>query len=371
MRRLAIPLLLLLCCGALALSAEAPLLPDQFGAWQASGATKLLRAHDLGSDLASGTTGARILQETGFSRAEERSYRSSAGEVTLRLFQMHDPSSAFELYTFLLAPGSKTLGLAEDSSVTDRDSRFLIGNLVVVASYSAKVKPEAVTGILAALKSKADPTPFPPLKNYLPTRWRNPGSQRYALGPEAFRAALNTHGQAAFADLANEIAEKSDIEAILAKFNSERESGELVLLLYPTPQVAEQHLHHLEDTFAAQVKAGGLSIERKASMLSLVLTPTSREYANALRQEVSYETTITWNEPHQTYSDPPIALILVKIILYTGAILGASVALGLAFGGFRVLIKHLFPGKVFDRPGDIEVIQMGLSGKKIDASDMY
>jgi len=44
---------------------------------------------------------------------------------------------------------------------------------------------------------------------------------------------------------------------------------------------------------------------------------------------------------------------------------------GIAFGGVRVVIKRLFPGKVFDRPQDIEVLQLGLSGKKIDASDMY
>jgi len=29
------------------------------------------------------------------------------------------------------------------------------------------------------------------------------------------------------------------------------------------------------------------------------------------------------------------------------------------------------PGKVFDRPQDIEVLQLGLSGKKIDPTDLY
>jgi hypothetical protein len=36
-----------------------------------------------------------------------------------------------------------------------------------------------------------------------------------------------------------------------------------------------------------------------------------------------------------------------------------------------VLIKKLFPGKVFDRPEDIEVLQLGLSGKRIDPRDFY
>jgi len=60
-----------------------------------------------------------------------------------------------------------------------------------------------------------------------------------------------------------------------------------------------------------------------------------------------------------------------KIFIFTGLFLGIATAVGVAFGGFRVIIKRLFPGKVFDRPQDIEVLQMGLSGKKIDPTDMY
>ena len=46
-------------------------------------------------------------------------------------------------------------------------------------------------------------------------------------------------------------------------------------------------------------------------------------------------------------------------------------ALGIAFGGVRVLTKRFFPGKVFDRPEDMEVLQLGLSGKRIDPRDFY
>ena len=65
------------------------------------------------------------------------------------------------------------------------------------------------------------------------------------------------------------------------------------------------------------------------------------------------------------------SVILVKIIVYMLMFLGLTVGLGIAYGGMRIAIKRLFPGKVFDRPEDIEVLQMGLSGKKIDSSDMY
>jgi hypothetical protein len=62
---------------------------------------------------------------------------------------------------------------------------------------------------------------------------------------------------------------------------------------------------------------------------------------------------------------------MYKIFLFTIAFMVVATMTGIAFGGFRVLIKHWLPGKIFDRPEDIEVLQMGLSGKKIDPSDLY
>ena len=47
------------------------------------------------------------------------------------------------------------------------------------------------------------------------------------------------------------------------------------------------------------------------------------------------------------------------------------VAAGLGFGGFRLFIKYLLPGKVFDRSDDIEILQLGLASKPIQAKDFY
>jgi hypothetical protein len=138
-----------------------------------------------------------------------------------------------------------------------------------------------------------------------------------------------------------------------------------------TPQLAEQHLHHLEQTLSAAAKQAGVTVERKASLLSLVFEPTSAMHAQAIRDEVNYNTEVTWNESSHTATDPPMAVIMVKIFLFIGLFLGFATGVGIAFGGLRVIVKRLFPGKVFDRPEDIEVLQLGLSGKKIDASDMY
>jgi hypothetical protein len=48
-----------------------------------------------------------------------------------------------------------------------------------------------------------------------------------------------------------------------------------------------------------------------------------------------------------------------------------AVVLGVAFGGVRVLAKTFFPGRFFDRPEQMDVLQLGLSGKRIDSRDFY
>lgn len=370
MRRLIVAFVLAagFCAGA---SAQSPLLPDRLGTWEATAPSKTLSTKDVAATLAGEAGAAQVLKESGPTTIEERTYHSGQDEVTLRLFQLRDPSSAYEFYTFLLTPGMQSMGVGKDSAFSQSDGVILVGNLVVEAALSPNAKPESLGALPGALKAKADPSPLPPLKNYLPAQWRIFGSEKYALGPQAFRAAMNSLGQGAYANLADEVGFQYGAEAIFARYQGQHGSGILLLLDYPTPQVAENHRHHLDQALPAATKQSGVTVERKASLLSLVFAPTSAMHAQAIRDEVNYETEITWNEPHQTLTDPPLVRVLYKIFLFTSLFMVVATLVGIAFGGFRILIKHWWPGKVFDRPENIEVIQLGLTGKKIDPSDMY
>jgi hypothetical protein len=131
------------------------------------------------------------------------------------------------------------------------------------------------------------------------------------------------------------------------------------------------HLRHLETALAEAAKLPGSTIERKGSLLTIVIAPSSSAFGENLRAAVTYETQVTWNEPSQTATDPPWALVLYRIFVGTGVFMVMAVAFGVAFGGFRIFIKKLLPGKVFDRPEQMEVLQLGLSGHKIDTRDLY
>ena len=190
MQRIFLALVLSALTCALGLATDAPVLPNQFGSWQAENPARILQPRDLGSGWAKWPNGERVLKEAGLTRIEQRAFHSGVDEITVRTYVLRDPSSAFEVYTFLLAPGMRDLGIGKDSAGTDYEANFLIGNLVVQANIPPTVKSDSLRDLFMQLQTTADSSPLPPLKSYLPERWRTFGSEKYALGPEAFRAAI-------------------------------------------------------------------------------------------------------------------------------------------------------------------------------------
>src|ERR1700721_1014349 len=119
MRRLS-----LFVCGIALLSA-APLcaqqiLPNQFGQWQSDSHSPLVMwprsAEAARSD--NNPTYTRMLVESGVARIEEHYYSKSGNELTIRLYKLHDPSSAFEVYTSRLKADMLPAKLGQVSAFT-------------------------------------------------------------------------------------------------------------------------------------------------------------------------------------------------------------------------------------------------------------
>ena len=346
--------------GATPISAQETILPRQFRDWA------IAKCADKPLHFAFATeAGDRAFESCGYSSGDK-----SIG-ISVGLYR--DPSSAFEIYTSRLRAGMLPTKLGQVAAF-DKDG-VLIQEGSLVLSSSANISKEDLNALLAAVEARSEKSPLPPIRAYLPSEGRLVGSERYALGPEALKQALAEAGQPEMPAVLKAIGfskEAADAEAMLARYsNPGKGSGVLLLLEYPTPNVAEQHIHHLTEVLPVSAKQGDASILRKGSLLSIVLSASSPEYARTLREASEYETEVTWNEPHQTMTDPPWATILGKIFVFTFLFMIVAVALGVAFGGVRVITKVFFPGKVFDRPDQMDVLQLGISSKRIDSKDLY
>jgi hypothetical protein len=301
-----------------------------------------------------------VLRESGLKTWSARGYVQGEHRIGLTLYTFKDSSGAYE------ALNSVLVGVAKEGDPTPHT--IYKSNLVLSISTESEVDRETLNAISKWVESLSDGVAAPPIAGYLPEQSQT--IARYALGPAGFRAYAAELGRSDAAVLAEFAGFGSHAEAMFAKYKSGKEEATLLLIDYPTPQLAELHLRHLQRALA-DAKLTTSSIERKGSLLSIVLAPTSPEYAAKLRAGVNYETQVTWNEASQAATDPPILSTVAKIFIATGVFMVVTVVIGIAFGGVRIITKRLFPGKVFDRKDQIEVLQLGLSGKPIDPSDMY
>jgi hypothetical protein len=356
--RLAVAVLLLATRSG---AAEPTVLPAKFASWNAISST------------ASGSSLPQALgRELGAGSPEAADYASGAKTIHAVLERYKDPTSAYSAYTQQLEVGMQPTDVRPYSAVNGQRMMLLIGNFLLHVDQVRSISAADLRTLALEIEGRADVSPLPPIRNYLPEERLIQGTQRYAVGAAGFENALGALGQSRFSPLAAEIGFATGAEAMFAGYLiAPGKQQNLLIVEYPTPQLAEQHLRHIQSTLAANAELANTTVERKASLLSLVLSPENERVAAELREEINYGTQVTWNEPSHTLTDPPWLLMVKNIFLGTLAFCGLALALGVAFGGVRVATKRLLPGKVFDRPEDMEVLQLGLSGKRIDPRDFY
>lgn len=310
-----------------------------------------------------------LQKEAGIVRSEVCNYRSADKKLHVHLDKYRDPSSAYEIYTASLTPGMNPSTVGELSGVDKSHFLMLVGDIVLNVDDHQNATVADLRELAKLVRAHSDQAPLPPIRTFLP-QGLSDGTQRYTSGPEGFAAALNSLHRSEYATLAPEIGFSNSAEAMLAEYHRGRDSAVLLLIEYPTQHIAEQQWRHLQ-TVLPGIGGSDVKVVRKASLLTMVLGTTSPQYADYLARAVNYETEVTWNEGSHVITDPPWVVVLSRIFMATGLFLVVAVVLGVAFGGLRILTKRLFPGKIFDRPQDIEVLQLGLGGKPIDPSDFY
>src|SRR5260370_5341519 len=300
--------------------------PGQFARWKAVNSPIKIKS-DEGR--------AQVFAESGMTDSIANEYSDGTQKVAVILRQFRDPSGAYEAYTAEFGPNMHPSMVGGPSAIDQERLLLLLGNLILEVRPPQNPTTDELQQLAAIVRKHSSQTPLPPIRTYLPSGFSD-GTQRYALGPAALRNALNSLKQEEFTNLVSEAGFASGEEAMVAEYGNGKNSAGLLLLEYPTPQLAEQHLRHLEQALPPGAKWAGTTIERKASLLSLVLKPSSAAYGDSLRRAVIYDTEVPWNQPHQTVTDPPLINKLIVIIMATVLFMVATVVFGTALGGVPV-----------------------------------
>jgi len=364
--------LLLLFTGLFLTSACASaqqILPHSFAGWTQSG-EQSFDASGVPSPGGAPASGAAAATEYGFAGGERATYTQGAGTLSVALYKMKDPSGAYGEYSYQRAPGMQRAELAEHSSISAERALALTGNLVVdvqgknLASQTADLK-----ALVNSVAQHAQAGSLPTLWQRLPEKNIVQASDRYILGPQ-------TLDQFFPAGLGSSINFSTGAEAEVARYRVNGGEATLLLVDFPTPQMAEGAIASMKKQYNVNGSQSGSSspalyAARSLTVMEVVAGAPSQAEAKALLDEIPSGAVLTWDEPTFQFKEPSIEMMVVGAIEGTGVICLFALIAGLAFGGFRLVVKRALPGKVFDRTSHVELLQMGLVSKPINAEDFY
>jgi len=338
------------------------ILPKQFAGWQTEGPPQASR-----DASAADPTNAALLKEYGFSDFEAATYKSDDGRtLKIRAARFADASGAFGAYTFYLQPEMAREEIGDQGASLDRRVLFYRGHILVDALFSQMSVMSAaglreLAGVLPRPSGNAGN--LPPILAFMPHHGYQSNTEKYAEGPLGL-GAISSPLTAALVDFG------ANPEVVLGRYATSEGEATLMLIEYPTPALAAEHLRRIDAAnHGAQPQAGVESVEnigpffdkRTGPIVAIAAGPLSQSDAQTLLGAVNYEASVTWNE--NTYFDKKnnIANLLVNIILLCIIVGAISLAAGVAFGGARVLLRRYFPGPLFGSADQTEFISLDLS----------
>jgi hypothetical protein len=369
--RLTLGPFLLLCVAGLAFAADSTLalLPKQFGGWQIAGPVQTSKDPAQADSINS-----MLLKEYGFTDFAAATYtRDDGRKVQLKAARFGDTSGAYGAFTFYKMPQMLSEKIGDQGAALNERVLFYRGNILVDADFGKLTAMSA-----AELRELAGLLPLPAgntrnlpgLPAYLPTQSYVKNSAKYIVGKIGLQK-INSPLPEDLVDFS------AGAEVVLGNYNSSKGQAALMLISYPTPQIAAEHLRRIDAATGTPPKADSgnpvdtvrVFTKRTGPIVAVASGPISLSEATALLASVNYDADVTWNENTSFSKKDNLANLLVNIIVLCGILMGLALVAGVAFGGIRILVKRILPERVFDRPEEMEFISLHLSDNRVQALD--
>jgi hypothetical protein len=351
MKRLLVFLIVLLSTWAWAKDAN-PVLPKVFAGWQLQSletATNPAKADPVYANL---------LKEYGFADVETAQYTKPGRTMSVKLARFNDATGAYGAFLFYRSPEMAREDIGDLAASNNEHVLFDRGNLLVdikldrVTPTSAGELRELATDLP---KSAGTTSNLPSVINNLPPQGMVENSIRYVEGPVAL-ALLELPLTPDIVDFS------TGAEIATAQYKTGEGVANLILISYPTPAVAGVRLRSIEDFHPAAVNGlvPTLYSKRTGPLVAVVTGTISPNEAKTLLASVNYEANVTWNQNTHYDKNNNIGYLLVNVIMLISIIFGLAIVAGLVFFGFRVTMKKYFPNRLFDRPEDVDIIQLNI-----------
>ncbi len=380
MRRLFLFTLPLLLVAAPAVFAQG-ILPASAAGWSSAAASNSTNSDTAGlqnlQQIAGPATAA--LKEYEIESAESVTYSHGGSDSFVAVaYGFKDTAGAYGAYSYLRTPDMAPASLTQHSSISSGRALALTGNLVL--EFTGKTlhgDADAIELLVAEAGGHAHWGGYPALPQRLPTKDLIPRTDHFVWGPVALDQFLPV-AQGDWLGLAR------GADAELARYRLEGRDATFVVADYPTPQMAAAQLAELETQLgvivddgksmgasSAEASASPIYAHRDGTMIALVVNAPSQKAANLLLDRFHSGLVLTWNIPVIEKAQPSMVTIVIGTFYGAGEICLFTLGGGILFAGIRLLIKRMWPGRIFDRAFDLEIIELGLGSRPIKGSDLY
>jgi hypothetical protein len=321
---------------------------------------------------AAGPADTKILQEYGLRLSEAAGYQRGERKLQVSAFTFPDATGAYGAFTFFRTPSMAKEDFCDDAASDGNHVLLRCTNVLL------DVKLDQVTAMTPAeMRELGSDIPrvggnlaeLPKLPLHLSTAAQI--NVRYIVGPLALDQLKETvDSKLIDFSLSPEVAVGTE--------QTLDGTGTVVVAQYPTNQIAKAQIQKLNDWAKQQnaewTKTQALASQpasptdtqptrfatrRSGPIVAIVTGPIAEIDARKILEDINYDASVTWNEAAPNAKNN-VANLLVNIIYLSFIVVAFMFILGLAFGGFRIFMKRFFPGRLIDRPEDVEFIKLNL-----------
>jgi len=305
---------------------------------------------------------AAVLKEYGFNQLESATYTRPDRKLSVKAARFNDATGAYGAFTFYKTEGMEIEKIGDLAASAGTKVLFYRGNILVEASFDRVTAMSAaeLRELAAALpQPTGNKLKLPTLPAYLPRPAYIAHSAKFVEGPAGFS---NIHS----ALPADVIDFQRSAELVLGRYSTSKGVATLVVIAYPTPQIAGDRLRAIESWMkvngCSAATGGGCDFfgKRSGPIVAVVTGDVSQSEAQSLLAAISYDADVTWNQATSLSKRDNIGNLIIAAFTLIGILMLIALVIGVAFGGLRVLLQKFFPNRWFGRPEDVEIIQLNL-----------
>jgi hypothetical protein len=234
---------------------------------------------------------------------------------------MKDAAGALGVWEWLRSAKAHDCGLAPFCTAEGDKATIFNANYVLVFDRRNLHKSD-VDAVISSLPDRHESL-LPPVLSFLPRTDMVPETARYLLGSasvDAFAPELK----------ANDLGFQLGVEGQVATYKTaDGKRVRLVVLEYPTPDMARKHTANL-------AKSLGSLVKRSGSLMAVVLPPASTEQASAVLDKVEYTGKVVWDDEPLPSPIKPLYELLWSIIQLSGVMAAICTLAGLFYAGMRI-----------------------------------